>query len=563
MFLSLCAMQAISQKNVEYSFSGKIQEQKIITPDSVFVENLSSNENKMVYKEGYEVTIIALLINANTAVEHISEQDFLWLNAQSKVSVSMNRAAKLRLVLYNISGIKITEYASDLNIGPHEFSVSAPTGTYVLVANDGTRSASLKVVLSGDGVAQIEKIETTLNCNNILKSWKDKIKFHNGDKLQFTGYYNGQNDVQTINANIEDGSSTINFSFVSVTATVSDVAATSAKLSAEIFNEKNKTITERGFYIGKSKTELIENGDKLVANSESFNFTANGLDDETTYFYCPYVTLDGNVISYGEILSFTTLFQPLVNIVDGAILAEFSVSETKKVYFSKGNLQYQASTKTWRFAENQYDIIGEDNCNRSSTYSGWIDLFSWGCSGYNGKYPYWREDYYNLYDAIGTDIVGTKYDWGVYNSISNGGNKPGLWRTFTKEELLYILICRKDHDYLRGYGIVNGIAGEIILPDNWILPKGLTFRSKNPSYNDPDNIYSDEEWSKMEGNGAIFFPCAGMIDWKDYGGKGMDIWYWTGTVDQDNWAYSYHGDFSVYSTLCAAGFSVRLVKDVK
>ena len=58
---------------------------------------------------------------------------------------------------------------------------------------------------------------------------------------------------------------------------------------------------------------------------------------------------------------------------NGAIKAAFSVSADKKVYFSKGNLQYQASTGTWRFAENQYDIIGEDNANISSTYSGWID----------------------------------------------------------------------------------------------------------------------------------------------------------------------------------------------
>ncbi|MBR7035054.1 MAG: hypothetical protein IKI25_04755, partial [Bacteroidales bacterium] len=75
---------------------------------------------------------------------------------------------------------------------------------------------------------------------------------------------------------------------------------------------------------------------------------------------------------------------------NGAIKAAFSVSADKKVYFSQGNLQYQASTGTWRFAEHQYDIIGDgdDNANISSTNSGWIDLFGWGTSGYNGKNPY-------------------------------------------------------------------------------------------------------------------------------------------------------------------------------
>ena len=38
----------------------------------------------------------------------------------------------------------------------------------------------------------------------------------------------------------------------------------------------------------------------------------------------------------------------------GACSYAFPVSSSgKKVYFSKGNLQYQASTDTWRFAENQ------------------------------------------------------------------------------------------------------------------------------------------------------------------------------------------------------------------
>ena len=67
----------------------------------------------------------------------------------------------------------------------------------------------------------------------------------------------------------------------------------------------------------------------------------------------------------------------------GAINGLFSVSENNQVYFSKGNLQYQASTNIWRFAENQWDYVGEDNANISETYDGWIDLFGWGTSGYN------------------------------------------------------------------------------------------------------------------------------------------------------------------------------------
>ena len=64
---------------------------------------------------------------------------------------------------------------------------------------------------------------------------------------------------------------------------------------------------------------------------------------------------------------------------DGALNGRFSVDGNgSKVVFSSGNLQYQASTDTWRFAPNQYDVLGSKNKSRSATYAEWIDLFYWG-----------------------------------------------------------------------------------------------------------------------------------------------------------------------------------------
>ena len=60
----------------------------------------------------------------------------------------------------------------------------------------------------------------------------------------------------------------------------------------------------------------------------------------------------------------------------------FSVGDNKKVSFACGNVQYQPSTKSWRFAENQWTVIGEPNKNIiEGSYKGWIDLFSWSSSG--------------------------------------------------------------------------------------------------------------------------------------------------------------------------------------
>ena len=115
----------------------------------------------------------------------------------------------------------------------------------------------------------------------------------------------------------------------------------------------------------------------------------------------------------------------------GALSGVFSTSDSTMVHFSQGNLQYRASTNTWRFATSQYDIIGLDNNKVSETYDGWIDLFGWGTSGYNhgavcyqpwsvsvteANYNAYGNTDYNLFDETG------KADWG-YNAISNGGNQ--------------------------------------------------------------------------------------------------------------------------------------------
>ena len=76
-------------------------------------------------------------------------------------------------------------------------------------------------------------------------------------------------------------------------------------------------------------------------------------------------------------------------------------------------------------------------CNNaliSPTYSGWIDLFGYGTSGWNSganEYqPYSTndnpDDYLLGYDALNLTGEYAKADWGVYNKISNGGNKENL-----------------------------------------------------------------------------------------------------------------------------------------
>lgn len=199
---------------------------------------------------------------------------------------------------------------------------------------------------------------------------------------------------------------------------------------------------------------------------------------------------------------------------EGALRGRFAISATDTVAFSRGNLQYQPSTTTWRFAYNQWDFVGngelgtvyEDGVKSNNElfytytyaygykYKGWMDLFGWGTgtkpttgSTSNSDYNSWNE-------------------WGN-NAIANGGNARNLWRTLSKAEWEYVIWERDSAESLFGVGTVNGVNGTILLPDNWIIPEGLTFKAHNNTDSTAaPNKYSADEWMLMEMAGAVFLP---------------------------------------------------------
>ena len=177
----------------------------------------------------------------------------------------------------------------------------------------------------------------------------------------------------------------------------------------------------------------------------------------------------------------------------------FSVSATKMVTFSPGNLQYHAANNEWRFAPNQTDYIGEANANISSSYNGWIDLFGWG----TGNNPTNASTDNNDYQTF--------VDWGV-NKIGN--DAPNTWRTLTYEEWKYIINERSNASNLKGVAQVNGVNGLILLPDSWTCPSGVTFKSGfhnnyGTGYYAEYQIFGASQWTKLEASGAVFLPAAG------------------------------------------------------
>ena len=240
----------------------------------------------------------------------------------------------------------------------------------------------------------------------------------------------------------------------------------------------------------------------------------------------------------------------------------FSVSATKQVTFSPGNLQYHPANNVWQFAANQTDYIGDANANISSTYNGWLDLFGWSTSATNFGVST-STDWENGYSGYSGSFI----DWGT-NKIGN--DAPNTWRTLTYDEWNYLRNSRTNANDLCGVAQVNGVKGLIFLPDNWTCPAGVTFKSgfhssDGTEYYATYQTFTAEQWSKLEKSGAIFLPAAGIrsgtlvID-VQYGGR-----YWSATEVESFYAI-YLGFSSGGALMCdggrGRGLSVRLVKDL-
>ena len=266
--------------------------------------------------------------------------------------------------------------------------------------------------------------------------------------------------------------------------------------------------------------------------------------------------------------STSTMLMPSQAVSGGSQGAGFSVSATKKVTFSPGNLQYTRSTNTWSFAKNQWDMIGTDNVTGGSVSSDEsgdhkygtaladkIDLFGWSTGANNFGVSTTTDN---------ADYSGSFVDWGT-NQI--GSDAPNTWRTLPFEEWDYLLNTRANASSLKGVAQVNGINGLILLPDNWTCPAGVTFKSGfNSEYSVQTFTY--EQWSKLESAGAVFLPAAG-----DRIGSGMRFVqhegrYWYTNAYGSSLSLAYFLKFTSVEAGMGGGasrdrgMSVRLVKDL-
>ena len=298
---------------------------------------------------------------------------------------------------------------------------------------------------------------------------------------------------------------------------------------------------------------------------------------------------------FAAILCTATMWAAPAVAIKGKLPGAFTInSDGDQVYFSQGNLQYQASTGTWRFAEHQYDYVGNNagNTAPSGSQTAWIDLFGWATSGKHASNP-------EGYMPYTTSATSTNYgpaissgewtpnnsDWGVVNAISNGGNQAGLWRTPTSGEWLYLLDTRTTSGTVNSItsaryteakiltdgsgtdGLTFNICGLILFPDDFdgsASYSGVTWGDIN-SASAWGTTCTTAGWEALEDVGCVFLPIAGdrlgtLIN--DVGSSG---YYWSSTVKSDVWAYylsisSGNVNPQAYGVRCF-GFSVRLVSE--
>ena len=335
-------------------------------------------------------------------------------------------------------------------------------------------------------------------------------------------------------------------------------------------------------YVDYGKTPTYTEETPTMKSNDKFDYTFNGWDKELS-------PVTGKETYTAQFTSTIRKYSLNVEVTNGTytieeptpVVGEFSVSDTEKVVFSKGNLQYNTGNNTWKFADEQYNIIGEDNINIGDpNFDGTVDMFGWS----NGSE--------NKFGAIPSNLnekyEGEFVDWGTLFK----GNEE--WFTLSKEQWEYLLNTRPNASELQEIAQVAGINGIMLLPDNWERPENC-----EPTTIEVEGAnvlqYTDEQWSIIEKNGAVFLPSAGrrtggygnLINkqqeeetenlnegyyrWQD----NTNLWgyYWTSTIDEENKNVSYainikpigNGDFTIgpmvlWSERGRYGQSVRLVK---
>ena len=444
------------------------------------------------------------------------------------------------------------------------------------------------------------------------------------DNLQLTAtLVSAQQTVGTQVSVDADGAVTVNYPTTAYCADVATAVQEYSRLTGTCeYADKAFTLTQQTAFLNFEIT--FEDGTATntpltaVVNNNSSNICSASVTTETVSekvvakFVLPVAagtTLSSAKVTMGSkaAISFgasQTLAGKIYNIsktiaASSSLTGQFSVSTTKKVCFSKGNLQatYDGSSWTWAFAENQWDCIGNAEGNTKvsastpfvSGYSGsstTVDLFGWV-----GTSSTWKDvDQYGITSSTATNNTNgygnnaseDLNDWG--NTINDGYT----WFTLTGAEWQWMLgpsssptpgtNCRTSST-IGGVtnarwvtAVVHSTNGLIIYPDalTWNEATMGTAPTTSNAANNFTYTLTDAQWSALEAAGCVFLPAAGYRheSWSinNAGSYGN---YWSSSPNTSDVAGAYDMHFDGHSLNPTSlnyryrGFSVRLVRQVE
>lgn len=260
--------------------------------------------------------------------------------------------------------------------------------------------------------------------------------------------------------------------------------------------------------------------------------------------------------------------------------AAFSVSGTKQVYFSKGNLYaYKESTNwKWYFQPHQWMYVGDNAGNKlitgpmtiSQNYKN-VDLFGWnGASSPNDCYGINNSATDSDYGNVSGEAL--MHDWG-HNVI--GSYAADTWRTLTADEWMYLFSEDRSVTNSLSAGARYTMAtiggtykGLILFPDTYTHPSGTGFTAG--TFNAVSNYtatVSMEGWMLMENAGCVFLPAAGSRYQTTVFMTGpVGCYYWSNSNIAGNTATNIAitpSSLSQVNSTRYSGYAVRLVRDVE
>jgi len=238
---------------------------------------------------------------------------------------------------------------------------------------------------------------------------------------------------------------------------------------------------------------------------------------------------------------------------------DFSVSATKKVKFTKGNLYYSSTDSQYHLESAQnvtFRTLGQTNYTAAHVcHFYWANATDWQTTG---KEP-WASTY-SYSSQSGSD----KFFCGEENKMTVD-DSPGLYALSggNNGEWYYLLNSRPNASSLRKNGVSVTTSAGTVANCAVIAPDGYDYTA-HPL----QTSYTAEEWAAAEALGLVCLPAAGTRFNSQLNLQGTDGDYWASGVYSENVVYTnvLFIQSTYFNLNCAERYwcySIRLVKTVE